>query len=92
MSITPYLRAFSGGIFPAANCSEVPLDHAVLAVGYNRTAPTPYWTIKNSWGTDWGELASPGSGGGLLLARVLGGFGLGGGVGFAVDAGLLTAG
>ncbi|CAG7723564.1 unnamed protein product, partial [Allacma fusca] len=42
-------------------CSPKQLDHGVLVVGYgvhnypmfNRTLP--YWTVKNSWGTRWGE-------------------------------------
>jgi len=29
-------------------------DHVVQLVGYDTTAPTPYWKIRNSWGSDWG--------------------------------------
>jgi hypothetical protein len=30
-------------------------DHAVLLVGYDDTHDPPYWKIKNSWSTGWGE-------------------------------------
>merc|ERR1711912_143733 len=30
-------------------------DHCVMAVGFNSTAATPYWIVRNSWATTWGE-------------------------------------
>jgi len=49
---------YSGGIYSDPECrdTEDPVGyHATLLVGYNKTAPEPYWIVKNSWGTDWGE-------------------------------------
>ena len=30
-------------------------DHCVMATGFNTTAPTPYWIVRNSWADTWGE-------------------------------------
>jgi len=30
-------------------------DHCVQATGFNTTAPTPYWIVRNSWASGWGE-------------------------------------
>ena len=34
---------------------EDQLDHAVLAVGYGTLGKEPFWLIKNSWSTYWGN-------------------------------------
>jgi hypothetical protein len=47
---------YKTGIFcpTAIQCGQS-LDHAILVVGYGTSGSTPYWYIKNSWGTTWGE-------------------------------------
>jgi len=58
------LQYYYGGIvdpfFPNLECDPTALDHGILIVGYGQEPNwidemTPYWIVKNSWGTDWGE-------------------------------------
>ena len=45
---------YSGGVL--THCGLIPIiDHCVQAIGYDDTASTPYWLVRNSWNTDWGE-------------------------------------
>jgi C1A family cysteine protease len=36
------------------NCGTA-LDHEALVVGWGTEDGVNYWTMKNSYGTDWGE-------------------------------------
>jgi len=50
--------SYTGGVMTAATCGSSTansMDHAVQLVGFNATSSTPYWIVRNSWSTDWGE-------------------------------------
>jgi len=49
---------YTGGVLTAAACGSMGAasqDHCVMAVGFNTTAPVPYWIVRNSWATTWGS-------------------------------------
>jgi C1A family cysteine protease len=64
----PDWQSYGGGVVTDQYCGTN-LDHAVLAVGYDMTANPPYWYVKNSWGTWWGE-------GGYIRLQVVDGYGI----------------
>merc|ERR1711988_532600 len=49
--------SYTGGVMTSSSCSSssYQLDHAIQLVGYNADASTPYWIVRNSWDTTWGE-------------------------------------
>jgi hypothetical protein len=49
---------YTGGVMTSAACGPMGAayqDHCVMATGFNTTAPTPYWIVRNSWASTWGE-------------------------------------
>jgi len=49
---------YVGGVMTSQACGPMGADyqdHCVMATGFNATAPTPYWIVRNSWASTWGE-------------------------------------
>jgi cathepsin F/cysteine peptidase B len=48
---------YKGGVVTSSTCknSGVKLDHAIQLVGFNEDAEVPYWIVRNSWNTNWGN-------------------------------------
>jgi C1A family cysteine protease len=52
---TSYFQSYKSGIMQGTACGTS-LDHAVVIVGYGTSSTgMAYWTVRNSWGTGWGE-------------------------------------
>jgi len=48
---------YTGGVLTSAACGDMGAsyqDHCVMATGFNSTAATPYWIVRNSWSNTWG--------------------------------------
>lgn len=44
---------YLGGVIQH-HCSSGEANHAVLITGFDKTGSTPYWIVRNSWGSSWG--------------------------------------
>jgi cathepsin X len=48
------LEDYTGGIFHDTT-GDTNIVHDISVVGYGEENGTKYWTVRNSWGTHWGE-------------------------------------
>lgn len=51
---TRTFQMYTSGIITSDACGTK-LDHGVLVVGYGTESNTPFWLVKNSWSTSWGD-------------------------------------
>jgi C1A family cysteine protease len=50
-------EAYTSGVYSDSSCPTdlKNVNHAVSVVGYGTSGSTPYWVVRNSWGTSWGQ-------------------------------------
>jgi len=46
--------SYRSGVMRSTQCGKR-IDHCVQLVGYNAGANPPYWIVRNSWGSGWGQ-------------------------------------
>jgi C1A family cysteine protease len=58
VSVETAFQQYTSGIIDPTTACGTTVNHVVLLVGYGTDSITglPYWLVKNSWGTTWGEL------------------------------------
>jgi len=49
------MQMYFGCIADPWMCNPMALDHGVTIVAFGEEGSKPYWVIKNSWGSSWGE-------------------------------------
>jgi len=54
IAVTDAFETYSGGLFVDPTGRVAP-DHVVSIVGWGSQNGVPYWIVRNSWGTFWGE-------------------------------------
>jgi len=47
-------QSYASGVINDDSCGTS-LDHGVVAVGFNDEASIPYYNVRNSWGSGWGD-------------------------------------
>lgn len=54
IAVPDALEEYKGGIFEDTT-GDMSIVHDISVVGYGEENGTPYWVVRNSWGTHWGE-------------------------------------
>lgn len=47
--------SYASGIYNDATCNTAQIDHAIVITGWKNNNGSPYWIVRNSWGTSWGQ-------------------------------------
>ena len=56
--VSESFKFYESGVFDGDGCDDSRLEyvnHASVIVGYDLTADVPYFKLRNSWASDWGE-------------------------------------